>query len=284
MDFGCGFHLNDWGGKYSDLLIFTGRFVDGLLDWFVGTETRHGLRLGCFSSGSLEMLWIVQQDQARKAVGWGCWLTSRWAVVYLTIVCFQCVPIFSFSLEFQMPFKLTTGPTLTLSFAAFCGSRAKDLPLLVSWFVGARVLDFWTFVSVLNAKLTPPKCPIRQSLQQFPCRKTRCLFFLWSPGMPLRDHGLCLVRPTFHLFATLRAMCVVNVFFFPTCQVRVVRFYVCCPSFLLLPSSSSSSSFLLPSSSSSSSQTSSLSCSPDVARCQHGPPECSGQRRTSTAS
>ena len=34
-------------------------------------------------------------------------------------------------------------------------------------------------------------------------------------------------------------------------------------------------------SSSSSSQTSSPSSSPDVARCQHGPPDCSGQRRTS---
>ena len=48
---------------------------------------------------------------------------------------------------------------------------------------------------------------------------------------------------------------------------------------LLLPSF-----FLLFASSSSSSQTSSPSSSPDVARCQHGPPECSGQRRTSTAS
>ena len=72
--------------------------------------------------------------------------------------------------------------------------------------------------------------------------------------------------------------------FFPTCQVRVVRFYVCCPSLLpsflpLLPSF-----FLLFASSSSSSQTSSPSSSPNVARCQHGPPGCSGQRRTSTAS
>ena len=46
--------------------------------------------------------------------------------------------------------------------------------------------------------------------------------------------------------------------YFPTCQVRVVRFYVCCPS----SSSSSSSSF-----SSSSSSSSSPSSSPDVARC-----------------
>ena len=42
--------------------------------------------------------------------------------------------------------------------------------------------------------------------------------------------------------------------------------------------------FLLFASSSSSSQTSSPSSSPDVARCQHGPPDCSGQRRTSIAS
>ena len=57
--------------------------------------------------------------------------------------------------------------------------------------------------------------------------------------------------------------------FFPTCQVRVVRFYVCCLSFLfvllfvllLLPYSS-----------------------PDVARCYEGPPECSGQCRTSIGS
>ena len=56
---------------------------------------------------------------------------------------------------------------------------------------------------------------------------------------------------------------------FPTCQVRVVRFYVCCLSFLfvllfvllLLPYSS-----------------------PDVARCYEGPPECSGQCRTSIGS
>ena len=64
--------------------------------------------------------------------------------------------------------------------------------------------------------------------------------------------------------------------YFPTCQVRVVRFYVCCPSFfffLLLPSFFRL--FLL--------------VFADIlavlfARCQHGPPDCSGQRRTSTAS
>ena len=66
-------------------------------------------------------------------------------------------------------------------------------------------------------------------------------------------------------------------FLFPTCQVRVVRFYVCSPP----PSSSShpppcSPPFL-------------LFVFADIlavifARLQHGPPDCSGQRRTSIAS
>ena len=56
--------------------------------------------------------------------------------------------------------------------------------------------------------------------------------------------------------------------------------------YAVLPSSSSSFFFFLPSSASyaSSWQTSSPSSSADVARCQHRPPECSGQRRTSIAS
>ena len=91
---------------------------------------------------------------------------------------------------------------------------------------------------------------------------------------------------------TIRRRCICGLtVFFPTCQVRVVRFYVWCPSSFLprsfffrsfLPSSFLF--FLLFASSSSSSQTSSPSSSPDVARCQHGPPDCSGQRRTSIGS
>ena len=57
---------------------------------------------------------------------------------------------------------------------------------------------------------------------------------------------------------------VLCVLFFPTCQVRVVRFYVSCPS-CSSPCPSSSS---LPAVGS--------------ARSKHGAPDCSGQRRTST--
>ena len=80
------------------------------------------------------------------------------------------------------------------------------------------------------------------------------------------------------------------VFFFPTCQVRVVRFYVCCPSFLL--HSSSSSSFLLPPRLRRRPRRPLRQMSPDVnmdlqnavgsAGPQQQAPDCSGQRRTST--
>ena len=77
----------------------------------------------------------------------------------------------------------------------------------------------------------------------------------------------------------------VATFFFPTCQVRVVRFYVSCPS-----SSSSSSSSSSPSPPRPPlcrhlrHHLRQLYVAMGSARPQQGAPECSGQRRTSTGS
>ena len=45
--------------------------------------------------------------------------------------------------------------------------------------------------------------------------------------------GVCWNSRCTHCHNMHRTYCVYICFYFPTCQVRVVRFYVCCPSFLL---------------------------------------------------